>query len=270
MIRALTLCLTTLALAAPAAAADRVLVCDVGGPGDPLAAAALLEKFVRFTEKQAGLTAGRLEGVYANTAKDCAAAAAKQAPALVVVDLGTWLQRRATWELVPLAHFGPLDLRRYHVIVGPDGPADAAGLAGRSMQSSLDDARFVARVVLEGKVAPEALKMKAARRPLGAVRKVKRGKLDAALVDDVTLKSAKDLGLVPPLKVVVTSRGLPGLTLGAAKGADPALVKAVAAKAGTLCQADGAEMCALLGVDTVVPPAGEAMDALQGQYDGGK
>ncbi len=270
MRRALIPGLLTVALAGPAAAADRVLVCDVGGPGEPMQAAALLEKFVRFTEKQAGLAEGRLEGVYANSSKDCAAAAAKQAPALVVLDLGTWVQRRADWSLTPLAHFGPLDLRRYHVIVGADGPADAAALAGRSMQSSLEEPRFVARVVLEGKVAPEALKMKAARRPLGAVRKVQKGELDAALVDGVTLKSAQDLGLLPPLKVAVKSPGLPGLTLGAAKGADPALVKAVAAKAGTLCQADGAEMCALLGVDTVVPPSATTLDALQTQYDGGK
>ena len=252
--------------AAPVQAADLLLICDVGGPGDALQAQAQLDRFLRFAEKEAGLEAGRLTGQYHTDARDCREAAEKTPPALVALDVVTWLQQRTAWKLDAIGHFGGPEARRLHLLARPGGPSDRAALKGQTIATTLDDAAFVDRVALGGALGDGGVTLATVKRPLKAVRQAAKGEVAAALVDDAARTAAGEIGLDPAPVTIFTSEGLPGLTVGAVPGVDAALVAALQKAMPRLCGGDGAELCALMGVHTARAADAAGLDALQKRY----
>lgn len=264
--------LLALCPAASAAAASGLVVCDVGGPGNTAQAQPTLDNFLRHIEKTAGLEAGRLTGEYHTEMDDCLAYIKNQRPALAVLDLATYLQQARDLQLEPLAHLGPPDRQRYHVLVKKGAYTDLASLKGKKVVSSdLDDPRFAARIVFGGKIDPSAeFQLEHTRRPLKAIRQVVRGESDAAVVNADTFAHLGDLQLPEEPVAIFASEALPGLTMAVVQvnGAEQkALAEKVRGVVGALCAGDGAELCKNFGIEKIVPADAPRLDALRKRYE---
>lgn len=244
-----------------------LLICNLAGPGTADQAAPVLAKFLRHFEQRGGWSAETLRGVYETEATACAASYRREAPRLVVADLPTYLTQRRTWALRPLAHLGAADAQRYYLVVRAGGPRTVAALAGQPIVSVLRDARFVARVVLGGKLREQALTLRPTTRPLQGLRAVARGQAAATLVDEVTFRHLGQLQLEAPLESIYQSPALPGLTLLlSGKDAGRALERRVRQALPELCRGAGAELCKTFAVPAFVAAAPAALRRLEAAY----
>ncbi len=254
--------------AAPrAAGAEALAVCWVGGPGNTAQAAEGLRSFLGHLEKEAGLAAGSMQGEYHTTAPGCLAYIQKSKPRLVVLDLATYLQQARALKLQALAHMGGADATGYHVVVKQGAATELAALKGQPLISVVQDPRFLARVVLGGKLQPEgALKLKITERPSKALREVARGKLPAAVVDRASFERRKELNLGVELVSIFASPGLPGLTMATVAGGDKALTQKALKALPNLCAGAGAELCRLFGIKAFERAAAKTYARLEQTY----
>jgi ABC-type amino acid transport substrate-binding protein len=135
--------------------------------------------------------------------------------------------------------------------------------------SILDDTTFLSKVVFAGKLdAATHFDLKQTKRPLRAIRKVARGKLDAALVDDVQLQSLKGLPLFAKLSVIYESADVPNLGMVYVKGrAAAGDVKKFADALANMCQdSEGKKMCETFAVEGFEPIPAGALDGVRELY----
>lgn len=269
---ALLLPLALVSLVGAPAAAQSLAICHDGGPGSTQQAAPSVELFLRQMETVAGLDVGSLSGEYHTARAACASYVASATPPLAVVDLATFLHYRARWGLEPIAHLGPADSVRYHVLVRDGSYPDLTALAGKTVISATPaDAAFVERVVLQGAgAAAAALKLDFTGRPLKGVRKVAREQADATLVDQDAYDHLAELGLPTKLVSIQASQGLPGLTLvrvGQHAGGEAALITKVRAALPKLCTGDGQKLCKSFGVQAFSHADPSLFARLAGLYD---
>jgi len=251
--------LVLLALSPAAARAEALVICHVGGPGSTSQARPVAEKFMRHVEQAGGLAKGSMTGEYHTTLAGCLGYIKSARPLFGVFDLPTYLSQAKELKLKPLACMGSPTGQRYHLLVREGGAKDLAALKGKTLYVTIDDAAFLSRVVFDGKLDVAQLKLKTSKRPLKGLRKVARGKADAALVDAMAYEHLDELKLPAKLESIYRSPGLPGLTLavlGTAKPA-PAVVKKVSAALPKLCSGEGEKMCKTVQVRafTRVKPA---------------
>lgn len=226
-----------------------LLICNVGGPGTAKQAQPVVDKFLRQLEQKGGWKTQSLRGVYATSAAACDKLWKEHTPTMVVLDLATYLSRRKSWKLAPVAHMGRADALAYHLLVRKESFKTLAELSGKTILTPLaSDPRFVSRVVFAGKISSSALKLKRARRPLRAIRKLARGKVDAALVDGAAFRYLAELKLPTKLVSIHRSAGTPRLTLALAGKEGAAHKKRVVRALPKLCRGAGAELCKTFGV----------------------
>lgn len=244
-----------------------LLICNLAGPGTADQAAPIVAKFLRHFEQAGGWSANALRGVYETEAAGCAAAFRRDAPRLVVADLPTYLTQRRAWALRPLAHLGPAQSQRYFVLVRNGGPRSLAALAGQPIVSLLTDARFVARIVLGGKLREQDLRLRPITRPLQGLRALARGQATAALVDEATYRYLDQLQLEAKLESIYESPALPGLTLLlSGKDRGRALEGRVRRALPQLCRGPGAELCKTFAVPAFVAAAPSTLRRLEAAY----
>lgn len=244
-----------------------LLICNLAGPGTADQAAPIVAKFLRHFEQSGGWSAETLRGVYETEAAACAASYRRDAPKLIVADLPTYLAQRRAWALRPLAHLGAANAQRYYLLVRAGGPRTVAALAGQPIVSVLTDARFVARVVLGGKLRERDLALRPITRPLQGLRAVARGQAAAALVDEATYRYLGQLQLDATLESLYASPALPGLTLLlSGKDAGQALEGRVRKALPELCRGAGAELCKTFSVPAFVAAAPAALRRIEATY----
>ena len=256
LVRALVLLAVTMTMTATAQGQVSMMVCHDGGPASTEQAAPTIDAFLRHMEKTAGLDAGHLTGSYHNNRSDCVDFMTGDKPVLAVLDLATLLHHWDSWKLGPMAHMGPADAMRYHVVVKKNGGAtDLTGLAGKSVVSTLaPDQAFLESIALGGAAPAGQLQVSHTRRPLKGIRKVARGKADATVVDQDVMAHLGELNLPEELTSIYTSEGLPGLTLVEVgiNSPDPGMGKKLQAALSKLCDGDGQKLCKTFGVQGFV------------------
>ena len=271
MNRALKTLLLTL-LATPVLAGEAVIVCHVGGPGTTKQAQPSLDKFLRHLESVAALQAGALRGEYHTRADACVEYVDREDPALGVFDLATWLGRNDKWGLRPIAHFGEPKAERYHLLVRKGSYHDLESLRGARLTSLyVDDNDFTSRIVFGNRInVSEHFDAQLERRALAAIRAVKRGTKDAALVDQFTYTHLAEVDPEGGLEALFSSEGLPGLTLGQLDGRATPMGQKVAGALARICAGDGEALCKAMQVGSLVPANGRLMSRLQQRYDAGR
>jgi hypothetical protein len=259
-------------LASPALAGEAIAVCHVGGPGSTRQAQPSLDRFLRHLESVAGLTANSLRGEYHTRADRCAEYVDREDPALAVFDLATWLGRSDDWGLAPIGHFGAPKAERYHLVVRQGSFHDLESLRGATLTSVyVGDNDFTSRIVFGNRVdVSEHFDAQRVKQPLRSVRQVKRGQRDAALVDHFTREHLSEIDPEGELKVLFSSEGLPGLTLGQVEGRAGEVVRRVAQALPKVCAGAGSELCEVLQVKALVAANGTLMSRLQRRYDAGR
>lgn len=248
MTLALRLLLVLVVTAAPAAAlGHKLVICNVGGPGNTKQAQPVLDKFLRHMERSGGLAQGSMSGEYHATSKGCLAYVKQHKPAFGVFDLASYLGQAKALKLAPLASMGKPDGTRYHLLVREGSYKTIKALQGKLLISSLvDDLTFVSRIIFAGTIdAAKHFKIKYTGRPLKGIRRVARERADATLVDSMAYDHLGELKLPKKLTSIYRSAGLPGLTLATLDGARgaAAAVKKITKALPKLCTGEGKKMC---------------------------
>ena len=256
-------------LTGQASAKTALAICHDGGPGNTKQAAETVDTFLRHTERSAGLEANSMVGEYHTTRAACVAYISKAKPALVVLDLATHLHLAE--RLGPLAHMGKPDAVSWHLLVREGTFHAPDALSGKAVLAvTPQDPAFIAGIALGAKPdLASSLELSYTSRALKAVRKLAKGKVDAALVDQDTVAFLPELNLPVKLVSVHTSSGLPGLTMSSVNGqAAPDVVRKVKAALPKLCQGEGASLCKTFKVSAFQPAKRSLYRDLAKRYQG--
>lgn len=260
-------CLVALASVAVSPAADRAEL-QILIPEAPRPARESLEATAGILERLAGLPAGTVH-VTASGDLDAARRALALRPALALVSTPLYLEALASGDRPRLLRSparGGKPSEAFHVVVRRGGPvAKLADLAGKRLAGNrLWDARYV-RLLL-GAGAPE-VEREPVRQTLQAIKGVREGTVDAALLSDLELAALQ--GLVPEgeLASIHVSAELPLAPLLSYLPEGNAREDAIVRALPKLCQdAEGALLCEAFGIETFVPADRAACERAAAAY----
>ncbi|MFT7621305.1 MAG: hypothetical protein ACI9WU_000466 [Myxococcota bacterium] len=232
----LLIALSVLFFAQTASASDaRFLLCFPGGPGSTADAQPVVDKFLG---KLASLTGwSGATGTYMNDLADCARQFEAAPPTVVMVPLHVYLAKRTAWKLAAVSTMQNKETSgRYHIVAKKGATLES--LKGQKLATGLKaDARFFSRVAFANKVdVATHFEMSKTRSALRAVKNVAKGKVAAALVDDVQLSALDGLPMAKDLAPVLSGPALPGAIVAAVSGDQAKLAGALE----TLCSKDAA------------------------------
>jgi ABC-type amino acid transport substrate-binding protein len=220
MMKILILCLSSLILSSGALAAEEGLKMAIVTPGGPAP-----KKVEKYIGQFIGIIAGRM-GIGENsvTARYFTEQKAaldyldKNRNSFIIGSLGFYLSQRETLELIPLARVelavGPSE--HYYLVVKKGAFGELDELKGKTISGSTlyEDPRFLNRIVFNNRVdIGSDFILKPTSRPLSAIRKLLKGKLDGVLLDGIQYKSLKNLPFFDEIAVLYTSPPLPDVGL---------------------------------------------------------
>lgn len=263
-------------LAAPAQAqvdnGRKFLICHTGSVTTAEEAQPYIDGFGGYLAKKLGWPDGTWEVKFENRRQDGNKALREWAPSFAALALGIFLEQESAQKLVPLvlARVNGKTTNKYYVLVAKGSAKTLADLRGKTLSgSTLDDSAFLSKVIFAGKLdAATHFKLEQTKRPLRSIRKVSKGQLDAALVDDVQFQSLKGLPLFADLEVIFESADVPNLGMVYVKGraADGDVKKFADALVGMCADDEGKKMCETFAVEGFeLVPAG-ALDGVRKLY----
>ena len=221
---------------------------------------------------------GWSEGTYGTRFEDTRAGAVKAfanwKPAYASVALGVYLESGDRFKLKPLvmAKVNGKNTNLYRVVVKKGAYGTLDDLKGKVLTGNLvEDPVFLSRIVFDGKLeADKHFVLKQTNRALRAIRKVARGKADAALVDDIQFVSLKQLPMFKKLDVIYVSKDIPNLGLVYVDGlADAKEISRFADALVNMCTDDkGKEICETFNVEGFQHIPAGIFDRTKAQYEG--
>ncbi|MFO0757909.1 MAG: hypothetical protein U0359_15540 [Byssovorax sp.] len=245
--------LAALAAAVPtrAQAGDSVgvLVLKEHGIGTAAQAQPYLDKFVAVAAKQNGWADAK--GSFQTTRAGADAFVSAQKPHYGIFSLGAFLGLRSKYNLavvgqVSVARAGG---QQYHLISKDAG--DAAGCKGKTLATDhADDVKFIDNVVSGGKWKLSEFTLVSTTRPVQTIKKVVAGEAVCALIDDAQLAELAHIEGAAGIKSVWASDKLPPMVVVAFPSAPAAESKAFQASFGKLCEGDGKQACAEVGIQS--------------------
>lgn len=250
-----------LGAARPAAAGPRDFVITMSGfLGTTEQAAPVLSKLFQRLEKNLGWPAKSIRGSYHPSAEEGLRALKGLQPGFAVVSHQMYAELRGPMKMEVLGAMELADgaLSRFHVVTRAEGgPTKLSGLVGKTIASPhLGEVLFAERILLGGRVklGSGGATAEDVRAPLSALRKVARGQVDAAIVDEPVFRQLDTLPFGSELRVVHSTEVLPALPVVALGNATAADRQAMTKALGSLCSgAEGAELCASLRLEAVRP-----------------
>lgn len=215
--RALASFFIAVALAAPALADSKLLVCYPGKPGSPEQAQPTMDALAEQLTKRWGI-ADVIKATYRTDLAEAKKYLDEQKPEFGILSLSCWLawkREGVSMKLLATGTQANKATQRYHLIVGADSPAKSlADLKGKKIPSShVADERFVREVIFDGVAEAKDLQLCLETEHLTRAWKgCARGKVDAVLIDDDQLAFLKDplnADLWKQLRVFWSSQELP-------------------------------------------------------------
>ena len=260
-----------LAAVFPALAGERdMLLVLPGFPGTSAQAQPYIDKMLRHIEGELGWPAGSMEGRYLSDAADGVAALESDAPGLALVDPSVYAgeHRARGMKVIAKVEVDGRGAQTYSVIVREGGPGAVAELAGKRISGAVThDPRYVANVILDGKVAPGDLELDVEARPLRSLRAVVRGKADAAIVDQSVVEHLPELPFAAQAEVLHTAEPVPAPAV-VVMGAGAKNAGAIRGALVGLCgRPDGAELCKTLTLTAIRAATNKDYKALLARYD---
>ncbi|MFT5430214.1 MAG: hypothetical protein ACI9OJ_000887, partial [Myxococcota bacterium] len=175
-------------LAGGASADTRVLLCFPGGPGSTEQAQPIVDEFLAKLAPAAGWTTAT--GNYTNDMDACKKAMAEGGAQVVMLPLDVYLAERSAWKLSPVATLANKETAsKYHIVAKAGVTAEKLKGATVSTGLSASDS-FLSRIAFNGAFdCAGDFKLKRERSALSAIKNVARGKVEAAIVNDVEQKA---------------------------------------------------------------------------------
>ncbi len=268
------------ALAAPGASAAGtrdLLVCHVSDMGSKAEAKPYLDAFTGYLSEKLSWDPASVVARFETKRAKALKALESSPPSFATLPLGLFLERRTASGMKPLvlARVDGSTEERYRVLTKKGGASSIAELAGKRLTGDqVDDHPFLGRVIFAGALpagsaAETYFKLKRAKRPLRAIRKVARGKADAVLVTDRQYESLKGLPLFEDLQVVFESKPVPrlGLVWLEGRGSEAEARALGEALVGMCSDPKGASICETFSVQGFAPVPPGTFDAVIKSYE---
>ena len=182
--------------------------------GDRGSAQPYVDRLLRRLEALTGWAAGSSTGAFVVGRKEALAYLQQAQPGFGMLEPAVYFELRKSHDLTPLVQVESPDLvsPRLHVVVKDPALKTLADLNGKRLWSTLGDGpRYLANVVLEGKLDLTGVQLKAIGQALKGVRGVLRGDCEATTLDDDQLEKARAMTGGADLRVLATSPALPAI-----------------------------------------------------------
>jgi ABC-type amino acid transport substrate-binding protein len=195
-----------------------VVIVFLGGPDTGGEGKGLIDQLVAELATATGLEPGALEGSYFTENAPAVAQLSANPDSFVLGSLGFFLSQRQSAKLVPLARLKSTlnGTEQFHILVKKGRYKSLDELKGKQLWGSplYEDPKFIDRVVFSGKLeAAKHFDLKPTSRPLSAVRKLQKEKIDAVLLNTVQHESLRRMPLFDELEQVFVSEPMPSLGL---------------------------------------------------------
>lgn len=249
----------------------RFLICQPGGPELTDEQQKLVERLYRYLEDQTGLKDGQIVGIYTNTREACEKELKKQGPTVFFPSLPIFMEYRKKMGLEAVAQL-QIDGQvrdHFYVMAKEDSDLTLEKLAGKTLAGThLGSERFVADIVLEGKVELSEVKLKQERLGLRAIRAVRRGRADAVLLDGTQYRALKGTRYEDGLKVIHVSKDVPTPPVAVVKRRAPKGLGRRLAKALTGMKADpeGQDVLKLFRIEGFSVPKPQTWAQLEARF----
>ncbi len=251
----------------------KFMVCHAGNIATEAEAKPYIDSFGKYLAGKLGWDADSYQVKFLNKRKAGIKALETWKPAFAALTLSIYLEAEKTHNLKPLvlAEVNGQTSTKYRVLVKKGTCKSIEELKGKTLTGTeLEDARFLSKVVFDGKLdASTHFKLKATNRPLRAIRKVARGKADAALVDALQYDSLKELPLFQKVEVIYESSEIPNLGMVYLEGnAKPEEVKKFADALTKMCaDPEGKNICQTAKLDSFKPIPSGTIDKVRSLYN---
>jgi len=253
--------------------ARKFLVCHASGVTSQEEAQPYIDGFGAYLAKKLLWQPNSYQVQFENNRRSGVKALETLKPAFAAMTLGMYLENEKKFNLKPLvmARVGGKNTNKYRVLVKKGQFASLDALKGKTLVGNeLEDPVFLSKVVFAGKIdAVSHFTLSNTKRPLRAIRKVSRGKADAALVDGSQFESLKSLPMFNELQVVYESAELPNLGLAYVDGrAKPAEVDAFRAALIGMCKdPEGSKICESFKLDGFEAISSAMIDSVRAAYN---
>jgi hypothetical protein len=243
--------LTICALAAPGRAEEvHVLVLKEHGVGSPTLAQPYVDRFVGMAARLNGWEGAK--GQYVTTRAAAEAFVQAEKPHYGIFSLAALLALREKYDLTIIGRVGSRLVGGQQYFVVSKEAKDLAGCKGARLASDhTDDARFIEKVVARGAFVLGDFQLVQKQRPLQSLKQLLGGEVRCALIDDAQRAELPHLEGGNDVHVVWQSDKFPVLTLAAFPAATDAERKKFRDSLKTVCEGEGRDACAEVGVSSL-------------------
>jgi hypothetical protein len=257
-----------LSLALPTASAGGsvgILVLKEHGVGSAAQAQPYVDKFVALAAKQAGWPDAK--GQYTTSRSAAEAWIQGNKPHYGILSLGAFLGLKGKYGLEPIGQVQVARLGGSQYSLVSKTVGDLAGCKGKRLASDhADDPRFIDTVVAKGAFKLADFTLVATTRPLQTIKKVAGGEADCALIDDAQLEEMSHAEGAAGMKAVWSSDKLPPMVVVAFPDAPADERKQAQDTLAKVCDGDGKQTCAEVGLTSIKPASASDYAAVLGAY----
>ena len=251
------------------AAKTDLLMLLPGFPGTTAQAQPYVDKMLRYLEKDLKLKSGTMKGLFISDASKAQKKLEAVKPGIALMGASVYAQNSKTSNITVIAklYANGQKEQKYYIVTGKKGAGNLADLKGKAISGQLaNDGRFIQNVIFDKK-GPANLTFKFQKRALKSLRDVAKGKVDAAIIDDVTKEHMKTLDFAKELKIIFTSKPVPVpvvVVLNSAKKDAAKIKKSLT----TICNTkEGKALCKSLTISSIIPAANSDYKALLKKYN---
>lgn len=250
-----------------AAAGDAVgiLVLKEHGVGSAAQAQPYVDKFVNAAAKLAGWSSAKGQYVTTRAAGETFIAAEK--PHYGIFSLGAFLGLRGKYRLEPIGQVQVARLggQQYFLISKTAG--DIGVCKGKRLATDhADDPKFLEAVVSGGAFKLADFTLVTTTRPMQTIKKVVANEVECALVDDAQVAEMSHLDEAKDLKTIWSSAKLPPVVVVAFPTASATERSRVQQVFTRVCEGEGKQACAEVGLEAIKPASGAEYAAVVGAY----
>lgn len=241
-----------------------------GGPDPQGEGKNILNQFLDNLSRMTGISASRLTGQYFNRLSTAKRYISRNRNCFIMGSIGFYAENKNRFGLVPLTKVSMQgsDREQYFLLVKKGRYKNLKQMRGKKISGNVlyENKRFLSRIIFANKVnVASFFKLKPTQRPLTAVRRLTRNRIDGVLLNRMQYNSLKKLSLFQRVSVVYTSPSLPALGLMMVNTPVNAAVKnkIVSAITGMCSLQDGKKVCSNFGIQGFKSvSAGEVESAL--------
>ncbi len=226
-----------------------------GGPDPQGEGKNILNQFLGHLSKMTGISSSRLTGQYFNSLSTATSYIRQNRNCFVMASIGFYAANKRSLNLVPLTKVSMegSDREQFFLLVKKGKYRNLNQLRGKVVSGNVlyENPRFLNKIVFKNKINVSTFfKMKPTQRPLTAVRRLRRGKVDGVLLNRMQYNSLKKLALFQQISVVYSSPSLPALGLMMVKTPVTSSVqeKVVRAMTGMCSLREGKKVCNNFGI----------------------